>query len=480
MTWFGYFSPSAILPSRASLIAGGRTAIRLLFASLVLFAIHPAWAQQSSSPATSGGLTPGELQSMTRQPLQQVIAGRPMAASLPAAAGQSLVITCQYTPGRPGAVSREVRHFWYKQAPPWLSTVPASHPIHTLVRAAVTQCPATLAAANQSAGPLAANEQNPNQTNVKAGRPQPASELVPTSFSTRGLNYEKELSGLYLGDFAHAGLERDSLEFDTLFGSYLSAFARRCSEYLPANKVEMTRSECAREQYTVDRYGNRVGSSCVEYRQVGTGLYADPDLYAAQKQVDADAARNMVRDTFKGMAGKDPLGTALHTLDAAGSVGGDMDSLLGMNACASPGLKRFQDNMKRFALGQPPLRLAGGATLASIAPPKPAPGASFKDSNYTKLLDDLVAEHSQVWMVNRYVKGSISGATVSSRDQLGRPAKIVGQYLFDGFSGRSKGSLTVQFADGLPQCLYFYDFPNTCRTPSRRIVTAYENGRYQE
>ena len=136
--------------------------------------------------------------------------------------------------------------------------------------------------------------------------------------------------------------------------------------------------------------------------------------------------------------------------------------------------------MRRFALGQPPLRLAGGETLASIGPPKPAPGAPFKDSNYTKLLEDLVSEHSQVWMVNRYVRGSTSGVTVSSRDQFGRPSKIVGNYLFDAFNGRSKGSVTVQFSDGLPQCMYFFDFPTTCRSPSRRIITAYENGRYQE
>jgi hypothetical protein len=316
---------------------------------------------------------------------------------------------------------------------------------------------------------------------VRAGRPQTSTKLDPASFSAKGLNYEKEVTGLYLGDFAHTPLKRDSLEFDTLFGSYLTAFARRCSQYLPANKVEMTRSECAREQYSVDRYGNRVGgSSCVEYRQVGTGLYADPDLYAARLQVDAEAARNMVHDTFQSLSTKDPLGVAMHTMDAAGSVGNDMDSLLGMNTCASPGLKRFQDNMLRFALGQQPLRLAGGETLASIAPPKPPPGAAFKDSNYTKLLDDLIAEHSQVWMVNRYVRGSASGVRVSSRDGSGRPSKIVGQYMYDGLSGRSKGSVTVQFTDGLPQCMYFSDFPTTCRTPSRRIITAYENGRYQE
>lgn len=170
-----------------------------------------------------------------------------------------------YTPARRDAVG-EVRHFWFREAPRWLSTVPDSHPINTLVFGAVTQCPATLAAADRSApGPLADNEGNPAQTNVRAGRLQTAGELVPVSFSAKGLNYEKELTCLYLGDFAHARLERDSLEFDTLFGSYLGAFARRCSEYLPANKVEMTRSECAREQYTENAVARGLPASIIRF-----------------------------------------------------------------------------------------------------------------------------------------------------------------------------------------------------------------------
>ena len=300
------------------------------------------------------------------------------------------------------------------------------------------------------------------QAQSKSPSPRAAGE--PASFSAKGLNYETELTGLYLGDFAHARLQRDSMEFDLLFGNYVSAFARRCSAYLPANKVEMTRSECAREQYSVNRYGVRTGpSTCIEYRQVGTGLYADPDLYAAQRQVDAEVGRDMMRDAFRGMAGNNPMGTAMRSVDAATSVGRDMDSLLEMNSCTSPGLKRFQDNMMRFALGQPEaFRLLE------------------EDSNYTRLLDDLIAENSQGWMLNRYVRGSVSGVTVSSRDALGRPSKITGNYSFDGSKGRNRGSVTVEFSDGLPQCIFFFDFPTTCRTPSRRIITTFENGRYQE
>lgn len=70
--------------------------------------------------------------------------------------------------------------------------------------------------------------------NAKNPAPNKPEELSLASFSAKGLNYETELTGLYLGDFAHARLERDSMEFDLLFGSYLNAFARQCSAYLPS------------------------------------------------------------------------------------------------------------------------------------------------------------------------------------------------------------------------------------------------------
>ena len=342
------------------------------------------------------------------------------------------------------------------------------------------------ASASPAAWPAAPVQQTPRSrsrpaTTSTATGPAPSqasSGLGGSDFSAKGLNFETELTALYLGDFAHARLEPVSVEFDALFGSYLSAFARRCSAYLPATKVEITRSECAREQYTVNGYGVRVGpSTCIEYREVGTGLYADPDLYAAQRRVDAQVARNLMRDTLRSMAGNNPMGSAMRTMDALTSVGSDMDALIEMNSCTSAALKRFQENMRRFALGEPPLRLPGGETMASIRPKTSM--AAFKDSDYSRLLDDLIAENSQGWMVNRYVRGSVSAATVMSRDAQGRPARITGNYLFDGLNGRSKGSVALQFADGLPACVYFSDFPTTCRAPSRRIITAYENGRYQ-
>src|SRR4029453_16257108 len=100
--------------------------------------------------------------------------------------------------------------------------------------------------------------------------PSPKAAGEPGGFSAKGLNYERELTALYLGEFAHSRLQRDGHEFDFLFGNYLRAFARRGSASVPPNRVEMTRPECVGEQCSVSRYGVRTGpSTCVEYRRVG-------------------------------------------------------------------------------------------------------------------------------------------------------------------------------------------------------------------
>jgi hypothetical protein len=309
---------------------------------------------------------------------------------------------------------------------------------------------------------------------------QDGARLTPASFSAEGLNFETELTALYLGDFANARLERTGLEFSALLRRYLDVFARRCDAHLPANNVEMTRQECATERVVRDGWGNVVNRSCVSWVEVGTGLYADPALYAAAQRISAEGSIDILGEWLGGFAGDNPMATGMRVRDVAAAVQGEMESLLRTNECDSPGLTRFQDNMLRFALEREPLRLPGGETLASLRPGT-APGASYTASDYTRLLDDLVAANAETWFANRYVPGSASGVRVTSRDALGRPATIEGRYQFhEGYRGqRREGSVRIRFTDGLPQCMYFHDFPSTCRSPSRGIVTAYEAGRYR-
>ena len=303
--------------------------------------------------------------------------------------------------------------------------------------------------------------------------------LAPSSFKTKGLNYERELMALYMGDFAHARLKPDGASFGALFGKYLHDYATECKADLPKNKVEMTTQECSTWNVTYNGYGAEINRVCVAYRDVGTGLYADPDLYSAYNRVEANLGINMTRDTFQGMLhGGTGLGQTLHAVDAQNNVGDDMRQLLSMNGCASPGLHRFQSNLLRFALGQQPLLLPGGETVASIYP-QGATEAAYRNADYAKLIDDLIVENAKAWMMNRYVQGSVRNMGVSFTKPKGLPALATANYLYEGINGRARGSVRLVFDDdGLPQCMYFSDIPDACRAPGRGILARFQNGGY--
>jgi len=305
---------------------------------------------------------------------------------------------------------------------------------------------------------------------------QPAAPLTRSSFSASGLRNEKVLTDLFIGNFVDIPFNRDNLAFVSLFQDYMESYGRHCDAYLPSNKVEMTRTVCAVQETKIDRYGNRVGTGgCLSYRTEGTGIYADPAVYDAKSKLGDDAGINMMKEALQTMKQQNPLQAALNTLGETQQMASDMESVFRLNSCTSPGVKRLQENIVLFSMGKQPIVLPG--TAPSVAPKAQISLGPFKDQNYTKLLEDLIQDQSQSWLMNRFVSGSTSNVAVSSRDSAGRPAKIIGKYLFN---GRSQGSVTVSFSDGIPECMYFFDLPSTCKSPNRRIVAAYSNGGYPQ
>ena len=129
-----------------------------------------------------------------------------------------------------------------------------------------------------------------------------------------------------------------------------------------------------------------------------------------------------------------------------------------------------------FSKGKQPMLLPGAPPPVT---PSALPPGVLADSDYNRLVEDLVADQAKTWAFNRYVPGSTSHVIVA-HDPTGRPAKILAKYLFNspGRSGRTQGSVTVSFSDGMPKCIYFSDAPNACQTPSRRIVAKYSSGGY--
>lgn len=308
-------------------------------------------------------------------------------------------------------------------------------------------------------------------------QPAPSAGLTSASLTTSGLANDRLVASIFAGSFADIDMERSDVRFLSLFENYLRAYGRRCDAYLPANKVEIMQTVCARQETRIDKYGSRIGTgNCAEYRTEGTGIYADPVLYKAQEQSGNEVGPDAIRQVFRTMAGPNPLGTALSTVGATQSIASDMTTLVRVNACNSPGLKRFQENLMLFAFGKQPIRLPGGPVTSS-APSAPASAVSSKDQNLARLVQDLVLDQSRTWVMNRYVVGSVSNVVVSARDAQGRPAKVNASYLYN---GQSRGSVTISFSGGLPECLYFFDFPSMCRAPSRQVVDAYANGAYRQ
>lgn len=80
------------------------------------------------------------------------------------------------------------------------------------------------------------------------------------------------------------------------------------------------------------------------------------------------------------------------------------------------------------------------------------------DQDYAKLVEDLIGENSKSWLLNRFIGGSVDNVVVEAKDSSGRPAKMQAGHAFDGLAGRTHGSVTITFTDGLPDCLYFLTF----------------------
>ena len=302
--------------------------------------------------------------------------------------------------------------------------------------------------------------------------------LTRSSFSAKGLDHEDDLTDFFVGNFADIDFDRGGMVFGVLFEQYLEAYARHCDAYLPANKVEMTRQVCADPPPLPRQPGDPPPlfsntPSCSNWRTVSLG-FADPVLYAAKAQLDNEQTANRVKDVLGSMLGakKNIMSSAKDLLQLTG----DMDALVRMNACDGAGLRRFQENVVLFSKGKQLLLLPGAPPPVT---PSALPPGVLADSDYNRLVADLVADQARLWAFNRYVPGSTSRVIVA-HDPTGRPAKILARYLFNapGRSDRTQGSVTVSFSDDKPQCIYFSDAPNACQTPSRRIVSKYSSGGY--
>ncbi|WP_432264684.1 energy transducer TonB [Autumnicola psychrophila] len=294
-------------------------------------------------------------------------------------------------------------------------------------------------------------------------------ESIP-DFSANGLNFEIELTDIFMGNFEDVPFKRDELFFNFLFNAYVTEYAKNCDSSLPPNKIELTKRECSSEEIVKNGYGITIRRNCVSWRTVGTGYFAAPKMYTALQTLEQFLLGNVLSMAQNA----DVIGASVKMTGEMKSLHMDMAALVRMNGCDSPGLKRFQENLRLFAHDLQPMRIE-----SMIAKRKEEKTEVAINQDVKLLVEDLVYENSRQWNFNTFHKGSVDQVQIVTYDSKGRPGKLTAEYLFTGFSGKKKGSVTVTFnSNGFPYCLYFFDFPSTCRPASRKIVNTYAKNGY--
>lgn len=284
------------------------------------------------------------------------------------------------------------------------------------------------------------------------------------------------LTAIYVGGFDKIKIDRASTALSALGNGYIEGYFESCKDFLPPHPVELMTTECA--EVWVNRYG--VEGSCASYRPKRTGIYADPKLYAALNSAPIQQVSSALRSLTDLMTSDNPFTAGVGMVLDTVQMKADASQVVAQTGCTSPALKHFQINLERFALGQGGIRLNGTVELGVALLPPP-PGTKYRDSDYGRLLDDMVGQQSITWAANRYRAGSVSGARVTKRDTMGRPATVDAGYAYSSFFGKEQqsGAVTLQFDDGRPHCLYFSDQPSACRTPSNALTAAYIRGEYR-
>jgi len=302
-------------------------------------------------------------------------------------------------------------------------------------------------------------------------------ESQSMKFNTDGLYYAEFYDYMFRGHFENIEIKREDMEFLTIFEQYLRTFGKQCPSYLPTNKVEIMQQVCSKEEVTINGYGYGADRrDCIEWKWVGTGIYAKPDLYNAKMEVEGILRAKGLQIVMAMISDPNAMGNSVDMVHKIKGLKNDMSQFFTLNLCNSTGIKRFEENLKLFALNKPGIRIQVVSKYAAMK----KSGGPTGSQDFNKLVDNLVANQAKTWSFNRYTAGSISGLRVLSKDHEGRPTALQANYIFSGFSKSGNGWVKVSFKNGLPDCIYFFDFPNNCKTPSSSIVASYAQGDYRK
>lgn len=291
--------------------------------------------------------------------------------------------------------------------------------------------------------------------------------------NTEGLYYAEFFDYIFRGHFENIEMTREDLQTSMIFEQYLRAFGSKCPDELPNDKVEIMEDVCAMEEVTTNGYGIETSRVCIQWKSVGTGLYARPELYSAKLAVESLQSSEALRTVFGMMTDPNAMGNSVDLIHKAKGLKNDLVLIFSLNTCNSQAVRRFEKNLRLFALGEPSIRMKEPSKYAKMK----KSGGPSGEQNFDMLIDDLLADQSRTWAFNRYISRSIANVKKYMNGNK-MPRELVANYMYKGFSGNNSGSVRITFNNGLPKCIYFSDFPNNCKSPNSSILAAYANGDY--
>ena len=297
-----------------------------------------------------------------------------------------------------------------------------------------------------------------------------------SDFNTDGLYNAELFDNIYRGHFENIEIGREDVFFLGVMEQYLRAYGEQCPNYLPDDKVRIMELVCSEYLITEDFYtGIEKSRECIDWEWDWTGLYARPDLYNAKLELERNNEGNELRNWIEMLSDDNYMGNSVNLYHKAQGLIMDMARIFKLNPCDSKALRRFEENLKLFALNKPAIRMQEDGIYETVKKYGGPTGPQY----FAKLIDDLVVDQAKTWMINRYIRGSISGVSVLSTDKKGRPVIIKANYRFSGLVG-SEGWVKIVFEDGLPNSIYFWDFPSNGKTPNSSIVVSYAQGKYSK
>ncbi|HEY4338918.1 MAG TPA: hypothetical protein VGM97_03130 [Steroidobacteraceae bacterium] len=296
--------------------------------------------------------------------------------------------------------------------------------------------------------------------------------LTPSGLNTDNLNYVDDIKRIFVGDFEHVSIKRDSTNFTLMVDTYMTEYSKSCAKYLPKEKVQIMQTICTNQVATVNQFGTEVDARrCTQYNTVGTGRYADPRVYALHKTLDSSVNVAVLQAYIHDLVPNAGNGTGLRQMTDIGTyVLQDGAQFLMDNACAAPATMRYQENLLHFGRGEAPIRMPGAAQALRAV-------TLAKQQNYKGLVNDLITEESKAWAANRYLGGSAQVTAVNHNSDGTTPKEIDAKY---SLGDRTTGKVRITFAEDESPCLYFSDAPTNCRIPNPKLLSAFRRNKYAD